>query len=69
LPDENSDYGLPGRSEEANDAYFESSIESKPKNRILVITAISFVVLAAGIFSYYFVNPSQIDSEILETPL
>lgn len=66
LPDENSDYSLSGRSEEANDTYFESPIESKPKNRILIITAISFVVLAAGIFSYYFVNQSQIDSEILD---
>jgi len=66
LPDENSDYSLPGRSEEANDVYLASPIESKPKSRILIIAAISFVVLAAGIFSYYFVNQSQIDSEILD---
>jgi uncharacterized protein YneF (UPF0154 family) len=67
LPNVNSDFSLPGRSEEANDAYFASSIESKPKNRmLLIIIVISFVVLSAGIFSYYFVNQSQIDSKILD---
>ena len=66
LPNENSDFSLPGRIEESNSAYFESSVESKPKSRSLIISTIVFLVISAGIFSYYFLNQSEIDSQILD---
>ena len=67
LPNENSDFSLPGRIEESNSAYFEPSpIESKPKNRSLAIFTIIFAVISVGIFSYYFLNQSEIDSQILD---
>ena len=40
--------------------------EPKSKSRILVISAIVFAVMSAGIFSYYFLNQSDIDSQILD---
>jgi len=70
LPKEDSDFSLPGRMDESNSAYFEpgikSEIESKPKGRALAIFGIAFVLVAAGIFSYYFLNQSEIDSQILD---
>jgi len=66
LPDENSDFSLPGRIEESNSAYFESSVEPKSKSKSLVISAIVFAVISAGIFSYYFLNQDEIDSQILD---
>ena len=66
LPNENSDYSLPGRVDESNSAYFESPIESNPKSRILMISVVAFVLISAGIFSYYFVNQSEIDSQITD---
>ena len=69
LPYENSDYSLPGRIEDSNSIYFEKPDEPKPKSRSLTIAAIIFVVVSVGFFSYYFVNQSQIDSEILDNTL
>ena len=70
LPKEDSDFSLPGRMDESNSAYFEpgikSEIESKPKGWALAIFGIAFVLVAAGIFSYYFLNQSEIDSQILD---
>jgi hypothetical protein len=66
LPNENSDFSLPGRIEESNSAYFEPSVESKQKSRALVISTIIFAVISVGIFSYYFLNQSEIDSQILD---
>lgn len=64
LPKENSDFSLPGRVDESNSAYFE--IESKSKGRSLAIFGIAFVLVAAVAFSYYFLNQSEIDSQILD---
>lgn len=69
LPDENSDYSLPGRIEDSNSFYFEEPDEPKPKSKTLTIAAIVFVVVSVGFFSYYFANQSHIDSEILDNTL
>ena len=62
-----SDYSLPGRLEESNSEYFDPPIvKSKPTNRIIVIIVISFVIVAAGSFSYYFLNQDEIDSQIIQ---
>ncbi len=65
LPDENSDYSMPGRNEESNVVHFEKP-EPKPKSKLLAIAAISFVLVSAGFFSYYFVNQSEIDSQLMD---
>ena len=67
LPSENSDSNLPGRIEESNFGYYDVPV--KPKSRALVIAAIAFVLVSAGFFSYYFINQTQIDSEILDNTL
>jgi hypothetical protein len=66
LPKEDSDFSLPGRMDESNSAYFEPEIESKSKGRSLAIFGIVFVLVAAGVFSYYVLNQSEIDSQILD---
>ncbi len=66
LPKEDSDFSLPGRIDESNSAYFEPEMESKSKGRPLVIFGIAFVLVAAGVFAYYFLNQSEIDSQILD---
>jgi len=66
LPKEDSDFSLPGRMDESNSAYFEPEIESKSKGRALAIFGIAFVLVATGVFSYYFLNQSEIDSQIIE---
>lgn len=66
LPKDDSDSNLPGRADESNSAYFEPEIESKSKGRSLTIFGIVFVLVAAGVFSYYFLNQSEIDSQILD---
>ncbi|MCV0430518.1 hypothetical protein [Nitrosopumilus sp.] len=66
LPKEDSDFSLPGRMDESNSAYFEPEIETKSKSKALAIFGIVFVIVAAGIFAYYFMNQSEIDSEILD---
>jgi hypothetical protein len=64
LPKEDSDFSLPGRIEESDSAYFEPEIKSKGKS--LTIFGIAFVLVAVGVFSYYFLNQSEIDSQILD---
>jgi len=68
LPKEDSDFSLPGRMDESNTAYFQPELEaeSKSKGRALAVFGIAFVLVSAGIFSYYFLNQSEIDSEILD---
>ncbi|MCV0401093.1 MAG: hypothetical protein K5777_03815 [Nitrosopumilus sp.] len=66
LPKEDSDFSLPGRMDESNSAYFEPEIEPKSKSKALAIFGIAFVLVAAGVFSYYFLNQSEIDSQILD---
>jgi hypothetical protein len=65
LPNEDSDFSLPGRMDESNSAIFESEIETKSKGKSLAIFGIAFVLVSAGIFSYYFLNQAEIDSEII----
>lgn len=75
LPKDGSDFSLPGRIEESNSAYFDGPIEpeveiaAKPKSRTLVIAAAIFVIVSVGFFSYYFMNQSDIDSQILDSTL
>ena len=69
LPNDDSDFSLPGRIEESDSAYFEPPLPStndRPKNRSLVVSTIIFSIIAVGIFSYYFLNQSEIDSQILD---
>ena len=68
LPKEDSDFSLPGRMDESNTAYFQPELEaeSKSKGRALAIFGIAFVLVSAGIFSYYFINQNEIDSQILD---
>lgn len=70
LPKEDSDFSLPGRMDESNSAYFQSEIgseiESRSKGKALTIFGIAFVLVAAGVFSFYFLNQSEIDSQIID---
>ncbi len=70
LPNGNSDYSLPGRADESDSAYFQPMPEKndvKPKGRILTVSIIAFVLVSAGIFSYYFLNQQEIDSQIMDS--
>ncbi len=71
LPTEDSDFSLPGRMEESDLACFERASEPagepRPKNISLAIFGIVFILVAAGAFSYYFLNQSEIDSRILDS--
>ena len=74
--DSDSDFSLPGRFEEANSNYFRDyateenfSIEqkaSKTKNKTFTIIAIVFIAVSVGVFSYYFSNQAEIDSQIVQ---
>ena len=66
LPKDDSDFSLPGRADENNATYFEPEIESKSKGKSLAIFGIAFILVAAGVFTYYFLNQSEIDSQILD---
>ena len=68
--DTDSDYSLPGRFEESNAEYFESNEEiPKPQNKIIIIAALSFMLIAGGVFTYYFTNQQEIDSHLIENTL
>jgi len=62
LPKENSDFSLPGRIEDSNFEY----ISPAPKNRSLIVAGVVFTLVAAGFFSYYFINQNEIDSQIMD---
>jgi hypothetical protein len=85
LPNDDSDFNLPGRGEESDSAYFgqpaltptgsdstataapeKEKEEARSKGRLLVVSALVFAVMAAGFFSYYFLNQDDIDSQILD---
>jgi uncharacterized protein YneF (UPF0154 family) len=68
LPSESqSDYSLPGRFEDGNSVYFKARSEKpKPRNIGIWILVIALVIVASGSFSYYFINQSQIDSQIIQ---
>lgn len=61
-----SDYSLPGRLEESNFEYLDTTRKSKSNSKILIICAVTFVIISVGFFSYYFINQNEIDSEILQ---
>jgi len=62
-----SDYSLPGRFEESNSEYFDAGpINSKPKSRGILVFAVAFVIVSLGFFSYYFMNQTEIDSQIIQ---
>jgi len=68
--DSDSDYSLPGRFEESNSEYFDAeSVKSKPKNRIILVIAVAFVIVSSGFFSYYFMNQNEIDSRIVQNTI
>jgi len=68
--DFDSDYSLPGRFEESNSEYFDvESIEPKPKNRAILVIAISFVLFSSVFFAYYFMNQNEIDSQIIQNAI
>ncbi|KAF6244563.1 hypothetical protein [Nitrosopumilus sp. b2] len=71
--DIDSDYSLPGRYEESNSTYHEpikhEEIPPRPKNKSLAIAIIAFVIVSSGFFLYYFINQSEIDSEIVQSTL
>jgi len=68
--DFDSDYSLPGRFEEGNSEYFDvESVESKPKNRVILVIAVAFVIISSGFFSYYFMNQNEIDSRIIQNTI
>ncbi len=68
--DSDSDYSLPGRFEESNSEYFDAeSVKSKPKNRVILVIAVAFVIVTVGFFSYYFINQNEIDSRIIQNTI
>lgn len=68
--DFDSDYSLPGRFEEGNSEYFDTeSVKPKPKNRAILVIAISFVLFSSGFFAYYFMNQTEIDSQIIQNAI
>ncbi len=68
--DFDSDYSLPGRFEESNSEYFDAeSVKPKPKNRAILVIAISFVLFSSGFFAYYFMNQNEIDSQIIQNAI
>lgn len=71
LPSDDSDYSLPGREQDSNVGFFkpEPEIEERAKSKGIIVVGIIFVVVAAGFFSYYFVNQERIDSEILDNTI
>ena len=63
------DVYIPGRFEESNSELPSESIpesESKPKSRGLTIAIVLFAIFSVGIFSYYFINQSDIDEQIIQ---
>ena len=69
LPNDDSDYSLPGRIEDSRLPYFEPTPEPRSNSKSIIVAAIIFTVVSAGVFSYYFVNQNQIDSQILQNTL
>ena len=70
LPKDFSDYGLPGRLQDSNSEFFETKlVQSKSTNKVFVVMAISFVIVASIFFSYYFINQNEIDSKIIQNAM
>ena len=67
--DSDSDDSLPGRYEESNSEFDTVSFKPKPKNRAILAVMVAFVIVSAGIFSYYFMNHDEIDSQIIQSTI
>ena len=68
--DLDSDYSLPGRLEDSNSEYFDvQPVESKSRNKHLIMVGIAFVIISSGFFSYYFINQNEIDSKIIQNTI
>jgi len=68
--DFDSDYSLPGRFEESNPDYLSPELpKPRQKNRGILVFMISFVIVSAAFFSYYFINQSEIDSRIIQNTI
>ncbi len=64
LPKDFGEESLPGRFEESNPDYTDTS--PKPKSREIWIAMILFAIVSVGFFSYYFINQDEIDSQIIQ---
>ncbi len=64
LPKDFGEESLPGRFEESNPDYTDTS--PKPKSREIWIAMILFAIFSVGFLSYYFINQSEIDSQIIQ---
>jgi len=64
LPKDFGEESLPGRFEESNPDYTDTS--SEPKSREIWIAMILFAVISVGFLSYYFINQNEIDSQIIQ---
>ena len=68
--DTNSDHSMPGRLEESSSEYYDiENVKPKPKNKAVLVIAVSFVIVFTGFFSYYFMNQSEIDSQIIQNTI
>ena len=64
LPKDFGEESLPGRFEESNPDYTDTS--PKPKSREIWIAMILFAIFSVGVLSYYFINQDEIDSQIIQ---
>jgi len=68
--DDESDNSLPGRFEESNSEYPDvEDVKSKPKNKVMLVIAVSLMIVISGFFSYYFMNQDEIDSRIIQNTI
>ena len=64
LPKDFGEEYLPDKFEESNPDYTYTS--PKPKSREIWIAMILFAIFSVGFLSYYFINQSEIDSQIIQ---
>ncbi len=68
--DIDSDYSLPGRLEESNsDIFISEEIKPQPNSKIFFSIILIFIAISSGFYLFYFVNQTDIDSQIIENTL
>ena len=68
--DQDSDYSFPGRFDDRNLNNFNSDIpEPKSTNKFIFLIIAILVVFLSGVFSFYFLNQTPIDSPIIQNAL
>ncbi|MGY5149183.1 MAG: hypothetical protein ACW9W3_03890 [Candidatus Nitrosopumilus sp. bin_68KS] len=68
--DIDSDHSLPGRLEESNsDIFISEEIQSKSNSKIFFLIIVIFIAVSSGFYLFYFVNQTDIDSQIIENTL